>query len=369
MDYGLSPSELSRVWLGTSAGYGDAGLRYAHNHDGNKLVLSPGKPYLRMEREALEELTLAPQATRSHGAGNRAIEEEADHERTCFERDRDRILHQSSAFRKLAGKTQAFVFPRDGVRTRLTHTLEVLQITRSIAQACRLNVPLAEAIALGHDCGHGPGGHASEEAIRNFYPDFTHATFGADVVLAPLNLTQEVLDGVRNHSWSRPAPLTLEGEVVSWADRIAYVCHDFEDAVDEGIVKRDDLPKPVRDICGESKGQQISTFIKGLISTVYLHQELALPDSLMEALSQWRQFNYTYIYRASKTDKYYKSITQLLTDLVEHHIQNKFAGTEDPLLGAVKYVMDSTDKFIIYQAETLLGLSSATLDFPNPYLN
>ena len=176
------------------------------------------------------------------GAGDRAVDEEPDPWRTCFERDRDRIVH-GTAFRRLAGKTQVFVHPADHQRTRLTHALEVAQVAVSVARACRLNVALTEAIALGHDCGHGPFGHASEDALAPFVDGgYDHATWGADVVLEPLNLCAETLDGIRNHSWSRPAPATPEGEVVSWADRIAYLCHDFEDAVHAGVVDADELP-------------------------------------------------------------------------------------------------------------------------------
>ena len=144
-----------------------------------------------------------------------------------------------------------FVFPDDHQRTRLTHALEVAQVATSIARALGLNVALTDAIALGHDCGHGPGGHASEDALSPYVAGgYDHAVWGADVTLTPLNLCIETLDGIRNHSWSRPAPLTPEGEVVSWADRIAYVCHDFEDAVDARIVSPDELPadrpRPVR---------------------------------------------------------------------------------------------------------------------------
>ena len=134
------------------------------------------------------------------------------------------------------------MFPDDHQRTRLTHALEVAQVATAIARACRLNVALTEAIALGHDCGHGPGGHASEDAlvpVRRRAASTTPSG-GPTSSLAPLNLCAETLDGIRNHSWSRPAPSTPEGEVVSWADRIAYVCHDFEDAVSAGIVTPDD---------------------------------------------------------------------------------------------------------------------------------
>ena len=158
-------------------------------------------------REELEHDLLAPGATRAVGAGSRAIPEEADPYRTCFERDRDRILH-SRPFRRLAGKCQVFVAPEDDhLRTRLTHALEVAQVARGIAEALGVNVSLTEAIALGHDCGHGPGGHASEDALSPYVDGgYDHAVWGADVVLTPLNLCAETLDGIRNHSWSRPAP-------------------------------------------------------------------------------------------------------------------------------------------------------------------
>ena len=206
----------------------------------------------------------SPSATRAVGAGDRPAAEEPDEWRTCFERDRDRILH-AAAFRRLAGKTQVFVFPDDHQRTRLTHALEVAQVATSVARALGLNVALTEAIALGHDCGHGPGGHASEDALSPYVDGgYDHAVWGADVTLAPLNLCAETLDGIRNHSWSRPAPATPEGEVVSWADRIAYVCHDFEDAVAAGIVAADMLPAGRRaPRCGTARSRQLGAFIAG----------------------------------------------------------------------------------------------------------
>ena len=206
----------------------------------------------RLAREKADDEAMAPLATRAWGAGDRARAEEPDPWRTCFERDRDRILH-APAFRRLAGKTQVFVFPDDHQRTRLTHALEVAQVATSVARALGLNVPLTEAIALGHDCGHGPGGHASEDALSPYVDGgYDHAVWGADETLISLNLCAETLDGVRNHSWSRPAPATPEGEVVSWADRIAYVCHDFEDAVAAGIVTPEMLPPLVAERCGRA---------------------------------------------------------------------------------------------------------------------
>ncbi len=217
-------------------------------------------------------------ATRADGAGNRATAEEPDPYRTCFERDRDRILH-ASAFRRLAGKTQVFVFPDDHQRTRLTHALEVAQVAVSIARALGLNVALTEAIALGHDCGHGPGGHASEDALTPYVPGgYDHALWGADVTLTPLNLCAETLDGVRNHSWSRPAPMTPEGEVVSWADRIAYVCHDFEDAVAAGIVTADMLPALVRQRCGASRSRQLGAFVHAMVDAAAQTGRIGMTD-------------------------------------------------------------------------------------------
>src|SRR5438128_9789704 len=229
------------------------------------VAVGPVAPLSREEREAADDLLLAPGATRAIGAGRRATAEAADPLRTCFERDRDRILH-SAAFRRLAGKTQVFVFPADHQRTRLTHALEVAQVANGISRAAGLNAGLTDAIAIGHDCGHGPGGHASEEAFDAFLPDgYDHAVWGADVVLRPLNLCRQTLDGIRNHSWSRPAPATPEGVVVSWADRVAYTAHDLEDAVHTGIVSVDDLPRAVVEICGSSRRDQLATFVRELV--------------------------------------------------------------------------------------------------------
>ncbi|HLI23613.1 MAG TPA: HD domain-containing protein, partial [Acidimicrobiales bacterium] len=286
--------DRTRTWALTMEGTGGDGVVYAHA--GGPAAVLGSRPVSRAEREAAEDAALAPGATRARGAGARAVAEDPDPLRTCFERDRDRILH-ASAFRRLAGKTQVFIFPADHQRTRLTHALEVAQVATAVARAVGLNVALTEAIALGHDCGHGPGGHASEAAFGPYLEGgYDHAVWGADVVLAPLNLCRETLDGIRNHSWSRPAPATPEGEVVSWADRCAYCAHDLEDAVTAGIVGPGDLPGSVADVVGRSRSGQLRSFIDALVVAATGHGRVAMAQPQAAALSALRAFNYERIY-------------------------------------------------------------------------
>jgi len=319
----------------------------------------------RFSREVTEDSSLAPLATRAVGHGNRVTTEEADPYRTCFERDRDRLLHASS-FRRLAGKTQVFVFPDDHQRTRLTHALEVAQVAVSVARVLRLNVALTEAIALGHDCGHGPGGHASEDALSPYIEGgYDHAVWGADVVLTPLNLCTETLDGIRNHSWSRPAPSTPEAEVVSWADRIAYVCHDFEDAVDAGVVTPEDLPDIVSKRCGTTRRQQLSTFITAMIDATAHTGRIGMVPEIAEALALFRQFNYDAIYHRAASRAQAQSVVDLLRSLVDFYIAqptllpaftiNPFdAQSVQAAHEAVTYVGGMTDRFACKQAVLLL---------------
>lgn len=320
----------------------------------------------RLAREELQDATMAPGATRADGAGTRSIEESADAERTCFERDRDRILH-STAFRRLAGKTQVFVFPDDHQRTRLTHALEVAQVATAIARAIGVNVALTEAIALGHDCGHGPGGHASEDAFSQYVPGgYDHAVWGADQVLAPLNLCVETLDGIRNHSWSRPAPSTPEGEVVAWADRIAYVCHDFEDAEQAGIVRADDLPAVVLERCGDRRSRQLHAFIAAVVEAVRRTGRIAMTEPLAEALAEFRRFNYQRIYMRSESIAQSESVILVLRALVELHgaspalvprpdgAATPLAGSQQAITDAVTYVGGMTDRYAFDRAVELL---------------
>jgi dGTPase len=364
-------SERSRRWAATMGGYEGAAddVTVAHRDSSASIDVSEGAstiPGSLAEREVQLDAVLAVGATRSHGAGHRARDEAPDEFRTCFERDRDRVLH-SSAFRRLAGKTQVFVFPDDHMRTRLTHALEVAQVATGVARAVGLNVALTEAIALGHDCGHGPGGHASEEALDPFVEGgFDHAVWGADVSLVSLNLCVETLDGIRNHSWSRPAPSTPEGEVVSWADRIAYSCHDFEDAASAGIVNADELPAIVRERCGVRRSQQLGSFINAMIRTIRSTGVIGMDARHAEALAAFRTFNYETIYLRGASRQQASSVVAMLRALVEYFalhpalIPDVVDGDEaldSPAVAlalSVAYVAGMTDRFACHCAVTLL---------------
>lgn len=333
-------SERAKRWAATMSGFERADLSIRHAHANSAAAIGVAAPLVREEREARELRDLARGATRASGAGTRALAEEPDPLRTCFERDRDRILH-SNAFRRLAGKTQVFVFPDDHQRTRLTHALEVAQVATSIAKALSLNVALAEAIALGHDCGHGPGGHASEDALTPFLNGgFDHAVFGADVILEPLNLTEEVLDGIRNHSWSRPAPSTPEGEIVSWADRIAYVCHDFEDAQRSGVIDAASLPDLVRRRVGTAHSEQLGTFIEALVASSVASKTIGMDRDTAAALAEFRAFNYESIYLRAESVAQANAVIAVLSGLVEQLVESGYVA-----LDAVAYVAGMTDRF------------------------
>lgn len=315
----------------------------------------------RDQREAFEDQTMAGGATRAVGAGTRAIAEHPDPLRTCFERDRDRILH-SNAFRRLAGKTQVFVFPADHQRTRLTHALEVAQVSTAIARAAGLNVALTEAMALGHDCGHGPGGHASEEAFDLFIAGgYHHAVWGADVVLQPLNLCQETLDGIRNHSWSRPTPATPEGVVVSWADRCAYSAHDLEDAISAGIVQPADLPTSITKVIGTTRSSQLRSLIGALVSSITTTGLIGMDAAHAEALADLRTFNYQKIYNRPESLEQGQAVVAVLKALVEkfsefpHLLPDYDRENDNPLIAAVTYVAGMTDRFAFTTAVHLLN--------------
>lgn len=360
-----APLPRSLEWAATMGGHrdrpGDALVRAHRDSQAEvRLVASLG----RAAREAREAVVLTPGATLAHGAGNRAVAEEPDPERTCFERDRDRIVH-STAFRRLAGKTQVVVHPADHERTRLTHALEVAQVATSISRAVGANVSLTEAIALGHDCGHGPGGHASEDAFDHYLPDgYDHGPWGADVVLAPLNLCAETLDGIRNHSWSRPAPATVEGEIVSWADRIAYCAHDLEDAVHAGIVRTTDIPREVAEICGRTRREQLRTFVHAVVDAVADTGRIAMAAEPAAALAGLRSFNYERIYTRPESVAQAAAVVAVLRALVEYFTERPQEmvwdiradpGSSDAVRAAVTWIGGMTDRYAFDTAVRVLG--------------
>ncbi|MBO5358412.1 MAG: deoxyguanosinetriphosphate triphosphohydrolase [Clostridia bacterium] len=254
-----------------------------------------------MITENNEKILLCESATLSVNSKGRKREEEKCTLRTDFQRDRDRIIH-SKAFRRLKHKTQVFLAPEsDHYRTRLTHTLEVSQIARTVARALRLNEDLTEAIALGHDLGHTPFGHAGERALNDLMPfAFTH--FDQSVRVCEhlekdgrgLNLTYEVLNGIERHTKGEWAS-TLEGKLVRFADRIAYINHDIDDAVRAGVISNDDIPKDIRDALGHTKTQRITTLLNSIVKNG--SQDIVMDEEIFDYYNELHEFLYERVYR------------------------------------------------------------------------
>ena len=248
--------------------------------------------------------------------------------RTEFQRDRDRIIH-SQSFRRLMNKTQVFLAPTgDHYRTRLTHTLEVTQIARIIARALLLNEDLTEAIALGHDLGHTPFGHAGEEAMRECYSkDFAHYKQSLRVVEKlendgkGLNLTWEVRDGIVNHTGSCMAA-TLEGVIVKFADRIAYINHDIDDACRAGILHAEEIPQELRDTLGETHSRRINTMVTSVIRASTDSPEIRMSPGIGEATDRLRSFLFETVYTHSAAKAEDGKAKQLLGQLFAHFVQH-----------------------------------------------
>ena len=248
--------------------------------------------------------------------------------RTEFQRDRDKIIH-SQAFRRLMNKTQVFLAPAgDHYRTRLTHTLEVTQIARIIARSLRLNEDLTEAAALGHDLGHTPFGHAGETVMQQCYSaDFTHYKQSIRVVEKlekdgkGLNLTYEVKDGILNHTGSNLAS-TLEGVIVKYADRIAYINHDIDDACRAGILSVDDIPLEIRRVLGDKHGQRINTMVTSIIETSTDKPYIAMSDELTKAMNDLRSFLFETVYLNPIAKSEETKAKALLASLFEYFVKH-----------------------------------------------
>ncbi|HOP71814.1 deoxyguanosinetriphosphate triphosphohydrolase [Thermoclostridium caenicola] len=271
--------------------------------------------------EELEEKNLSPYATLSRNSRGRERPEEKCDVRTDFQRDRDRIIY-SKAFRRLKHKTQVFISPEgDHYRTRLTHTLEVSQIARTIARGLRLNEDLTEAIALGHDLGHTPFGHAGERVLdRMVSKGFKHNEQSVRVVSflekdrKGLNLTWEVLDGIQCHTGDR-LPATLEGQIIRYADKIAYINHDIEDAIRGGILREEDIPKEAAAILGRSSSQRINNMIVNIIENSGDGQGIRMSREFQEATNLLRDFMFQKVYIGSAAKKEETKAERMLREL------------------------------------------------------
>ncbi|MDP9249983.1 MAG: HD domain-containing protein [Chloroflexota bacterium] len=318
----------------------------------------------RLTREAEEE-RLSSAATRAAASRGRARPEEPDRYRTAFERDRDRIIH-SKAFRRLKHKTQVFLNPEgDHFVTRLTHTLEVAQIARALAAALSLNEPLAEAISLGHDVGHTPFGHTGEEALSPYFPPdgWHHAAQSVRVyeVLEDLNLTWEVRDGIRAHSWRiDPPPATPEAFCVRYADRIAYLSHDALDAIRAGVLTPDSIPSRVRERFGQPGRVWIGEMIEAVIDDSLAGGQVRMDTETLEVMNDLRAFMFERVYFAPTLVHEQRAAIGLIRDLVDHHLAHpdqipaSYREDDAPLVTQVAdYVAGMTDRFALAVHESI----------------
>lgn len=290
---------------------------------------------VREHLEQLEETYLSKYASLSINSAGRDVEEDKCDIRTCYQRDRDRIIH-CKAFRRLKHKTQVFLAPAgDHYRTRLTHTLEVSQIARTISKALRLNEDLTEAIALGHDLGHTPFGHAGEAALNSVCPEgFTHYKQSIRVVELlekkgkGLNLTKEVRNGIVNHRTSG-MPSTLEGKVVRLSDKIAYINHDIDDAIRGRIITEDQLPDIYTGVLGCSKNVRLSTMIHDIITNSMDQPDIIMSNRISEAMTGLRSFMFENVYSNPVAKGQEKKAKSMLKSLYEYYIDNISALPEE----------------------------------------
>ena len=319
----------------------------------------------RVTREADEE-RLSPLATRSAQSRGRTRDEEPDEFRTAFERDRDRIIH-SKAFRRLKHKTQVFLNPEgDHFVTRLTHTMQVTQVARSLAAALSLNEPLAEAIALGHDVGHSPFGHTGEDALSPYFTpgEWHHAAQSVRIfeVLEDANLTWEVRDGIRAHSWKiDPPPATPEGYCVRFADRIAYLAHDALDALRAGVLDQATFPPTVLERFGEPGRPWISSMINAVIDSSLQAGVVRMDDETLAVINELRDFMFARVYRSDEQLPEQQRAIAVITDLMDWHlahpdeIPESYRQDEAPLVvRAADYISGMTDRYAIATHERLM---------------
>ena len=318
----------------------------------------------REQAELWERERLAPAAARSTRSRGRLISEAPDHHRTAFERDRDRILH-TKAFRRLKHKTQVFIDPDgDHFVTRLTHTLQVTQIGRSLAVYLGLNEPLAEAICLGHDVGHSPFGHIGEDALCTYVAGgWHHAAQSVRVfeVLEPINPTWEVSDGIRAHSWKiDPPPSTEEGMVCRYADRIAYLTHDVDDAVRAGVIAYRDLPAGAQRVFGTPGSAWIATMIEAVVDDSVRTGTITMAAEALEVMHELREFMFERVYLRPEAAEQRDEAIAVIRGLADHYVAHPGEVPDtyrhpdsDPVTAAIDYVSGMTDRFAVRDWERI----------------
>ena len=320
----------------------------------------------RLDREKTERDTLALAATQSTESRGRVIEEPPDPLRTAFERDRDRIVH-CNAIRRLAHKTQVFMNPDDDhFVTRLTHTLQVSQVGRSMAVALGLNEALTEAICLGHDIGHSPFGHTGEDALSAFVEDeWLHSAQSVRIlsILEPLNLTWETLDGIRAHSWKiSPGPATPEGMLCRFADRIAYLAHDITDAIRGEVIAYADLPFRAQAVFGDNHSQWVATMIRAVVEGSLGAGEVVMDPEIADVMQELRDFMFANVYLRPESEVHRQRAVETTQGLVRHfeanahEIPSTYKIDDVPVLTqAIDYVAGMTDRFAIRTFEAISG--------------
>ena len=330
-----------------------------------RIVTVAGSPRERTER--IERETLSSRAVLAAETKGRDREEEPHPLRTAFQRDRDRILH-AKAFRRLKHKTQVFLSPEgDHYRVRLTHTLEVSQIARTAARALRLNEDLAEAVALGHDLGHTPFGHLGEDALSPFLPQpFRHNEQSLRIVDylendgRGLNLTWEVRDGILNHPWSTPLPATLEGQVVRFSDRIAYVNHDVDDALRAGVLRPEDLPVDAIGVLGATHSDRIDTLVGDLVTESTNADEVRMSEPVLGAMIALREFLFDRVYLRGEVREEHQKAVGVVRALFAYYLDHPeqvpaeyLAAPGDVATHVADYIAGMTDRFALRTYEHL----------------
>ena len=316
---------------------------------------------IREETQRIEREILSPYAALSENTRGRVRETVECPIRTPYQRDRDKVIH-CKAFRRLKHKTQVFLSPEgDHYRTRLTHTLEVSQIARTIARALRLNEDLTEAVALGHDLGHTPFGHAGERALNRLMPNgFRHYEQSVRVVERlendgrGLNLTFEVRDGIRCHTTGQEAR-TMEGRIIRWADKIAYMNHDIDDAIRAGVIRESDIPRDITAVLGDTKNKRITTMVTSLIRNSPAGV-VNMDADVLEAYDALHEFMYEAVYLNDYAKREEKKVPHLIESLFGYYVRHpdrlpesmrEIAEADGKEQAACDYIAGMTDRFAV----------------------